>query len=191
MHSQSNGQAEVTIRTLKAALKTKLEDLKGKWVEYLPEVLWAYKTTRKSATQETPFTLAFGTEAVLHVEVGLKSPRIELASVEHNKEALRLNLDLLDEKREQVLKHTEDYQRKTARYYDQKVKPRNYKLGDLVLKKLLPSRKNLAHGKLGPNWEGPYVVSRVVRLGNYELQTEERKILPHTWNVEHLKRFYQ
>ena len=49
-HPQSNGQAEVTIRTLKAALKTKLEDLKGKWVEYLPEVLWAYRTTRKSAT---------------------------------------------------------------------------------------------------------------------------------------------
>ena len=42
---QSNGQAEVTIRTLKAALKTKLEDLKGKWVEYLPKVLWSYRTT--------------------------------------------------------------------------------------------------------------------------------------------------
>ena len=38
-YSQSNGQAEVTIRTLKAALKTKLEDIKGKWEEYLPEVL--------------------------------------------------------------------------------------------------------------------------------------------------------
>ena len=38
-HPQSNGQVEVTIRTLKAVLKTKLEDLKGKWVEYLPEVL--------------------------------------------------------------------------------------------------------------------------------------------------------
>ena len=49
-HSQSNGQAEVTIRTLKVALKTKLEDLEGKWVEYLPGVLWAYRTTRKSAT---------------------------------------------------------------------------------------------------------------------------------------------
>ena len=35
-HPQSNGQVEVTIRTLNAALKTKLEDLKGKWVEYLP-----------------------------------------------------------------------------------------------------------------------------------------------------------
>ena len=53
-----------------------------------------------SATQKTPFTLAFGTEAVAPVEVELKSPRIELATVEHNDEALRLNLDLLDEKRE-------------------------------------------------------------------------------------------
>ena len=182
-HPQSNGQAEVTIRTLKAALKTKLE--------YLPEVLWAYRTTHKSATQETPFALAFGTEAVAPVEIGLKSPRIELASVEHNEEALRLNLDLLDEKRDQVLKRTEDYQRKTTRYYNQKVKPMSYKPGDLVLKKLLSARKNLTHGKLGPNWEGPYIVSRVVRSGNYELQTEEGKVLPHSWNAEHLKCFYQ
>ena len=79
-HPQSNGQAEVIIRTLKTALETKLEDLKGKWVEYLPEVLWAYRTMRRSATQETPFALAFGTEAVDPIEVGLKSPRIELAS---------------------------------------------------------------------------------------------------------------
>ena len=132
-HPQSNGQAEVTIRTLKAALKTKLEDLKGKWVEYLPEVLLAYRTTQKSATRETPFALAFGTEAVALVKIRLKSPRIELVAVEHNDEALRLNLDLLDEKREQVLNHTEDYQRKVARYYNQKVKPISYLPGDLVL----------------------------------------------------------
>ena len=123
------------------------------------------------------------------IEIRLKSPRIELASVEHNGEALHLNLNLLDEKREQVLKRTEDYQRQTTRYYDQKVKPKSYKLGDLVLKKLLPARKNPAHGKLGPNWEGPYIVSCDVRPGNYELQTEEGKILPHAWNAEHLKRF--
>ena len=190
-HQQSNGQAEVTIRTLKAALKTKLEDLKGNWVEYLPKVLWAYRTTQKSATRETPFALSFGTEAVAPVEVGIKSPRIELASEEHNDEALRLNLELMDEKREQVQRRTEEYQKKTTRYYNQRVKPRSYMPGDLVLKKLLPARKNPAHGKLGPNWEGPYIVSRVVRPGNYELQTEEGKVLQHTWNAEHLKRFYQ
>ena len=154
-------------------------------------MLWAYRTTRKSATQETPFALAFGTEAVAPVEVGLKSLRIELASVEHNDEARRLNLDLLDEKHEQVLRRTEDYQRKTARCYNQKVKPRSCKPGDQVLKKLLPARKNQTHGKLGPNWEGPYIISRVIRPGNYELQTEEGKILHHAWNAEHLKRLYQ
>ena len=109
-HPQSNGQAEVTIRTLKTTLKTKLEDLKGKWVEYLPEVLWAYRTTCKSVTQETPFALAFGTEAVDPVEVGLKSPRIKLANIEHDEKVLRQNMDLLEEKREQVLKRMEDYQ---------------------------------------------------------------------------------
>ena len=76
-------------------------------------------------------------------------------TVEHNDEALRLNLDLLDEKCEQVLRRTEDYQRKMARYYNQKVKPRSYMSGNLVLKKLLPARKNPAHGKLDPNWEIP------------------------------------
>ena len=111
--------------------------------------------------------------------------------MEHNDEALCLNLDLLDEKREQVLRRTEEYQRKMARHYNQKVKPRSYMSGDLVLKKLLPARKNPAHGKLGPNWEGPYIISRVVGPGNYKLQTEEGKILQHTWNAKHLKRFYQ
>ena len=111
------------------------------------------------------------------MEVGIKSPRVELASEEQNDEALRLNLELLDERREQVQQRTEEYQRKTARYYNERVKPRSYVPGDLVLKKLLPARKNPTHGKLGPNWEGPYIISRVVRPGNYELQTEEGKVL--------------
>ena len=93
------------------------------------------------------------------MEVGIKSPRIELASEEHNDEALRLNLELLDEMHEQVQRRTEEYQRKTARYYNQKVKPWSYLPGDLVLKKLLPARKNPSHGNLGPNWEGPYIIS--------------------------------
>ena len=120
-HPQSNGQAEVTIRTLKAALKTKLEDLKGSWVEYLPKVLWAYRTSQKSATRETPFALAFSTEVVAPVEVEIQSPRVKLTSEEDNDKALRLNLELLDEKREQVQRRTEEYQRKTARYYNQRV----------------------------------------------------------------------
>ena len=105
----------------------------------------------KSATKETPFSLAFGIEAITPVEVGLKLPRIELASAELNEKVLLLNLDLLEEKREQALKRVKDYHRKRVRYYDRRVRPRSYKPGDLVLKKLLPARKDPTHGKLGPN----------------------------------------
>ena len=149
-----------------------------------PQGVMGHRITCKSATQETLFALAFGTEVVAPVEVGLKSPRIEFASIEHNKGVLRLNLDLLEEKHEQVLKRIEDYHRKTVRHYDQRVKPRSYKPSDLVLKKLLPARKDPAHGKLGPNWDGPYIVSRIIRPGNYELQTGEGKTMPHSWNAE-------
>ena len=117
---------------------------------------------RRSATQETPFALAFGTEAVTPIKVGLKSPRVEFANTEHNEEILRLNLDLLKEKLEQALKRVEDYHRKTTKYYDLRVRPRSFKLDDLVLKKLLSARKNPTHGKLGSNWEGRYVISRIV-----------------------------
>ena len=128
---------------------------------------------------------------VAPVEVGLKSPRVEFAHTGHNEEILLLNLDLLEEKREHVLRRVEDYHRKIAKYYDQRVRPRIFKPDDLVLKKLMPAKKNPTHGKVGLNWEGPYVVSRIVRPVNYELQTEEGKTLPHSWNAEHLRRFYQ
>ena len=67
-------------------------------MEYLLEVLLVYRTTRKSATRETLFALAFDTEAVAHVKVGLESPRVKFENAERNKETLRLNLNLLEEK---------------------------------------------------------------------------------------------
>ena len=140
-------------------------------MEYLPKVLWAYRTTRKSTTRETSFALEFGTEAIAPVEIGLESTRVKFANVKRKEETLCLNLDLLEDKREEALKSTEDYKRKTARYYDRKVKPNSFKPGDLELKKLLPARKDPTHGKLGPNLEGSYIVSRVIRPGNYEIQT--------------------
>ena len=119
------------------------------------------------------------------MEVGIKSPRIELASEEHNGEALRLNLELLDEMHEQVQRRTEEYQRKTATYYNQKVKPRSYLLGDLLLKKLLPARKNPAHGKLGPNWEvlPSYPVSSDQAITNSKQKRENFYSTPGMRNI--------
>ena len=62
---------------IKDDLKKKVERLKGTWADELPMVLWAHRTTPKEATGETPFSLVFGTEAVIPAEVGLLSYRVE------------------------------------------------------------------------------------------------------------------
>jgi hypothetical protein len=75
-HPQANGQVEVTNRSLLKMIKTRLEGVKGLWPEELPNVLWAYRTTARTPTGETPFRLTYGTEAFIPVEIGLTSWRI-------------------------------------------------------------------------------------------------------------------
>ena len=69
-----------------------------------------------------------------------------------------MNLDLIDEVRINVEHRTAKYKNLMARQHDAMVKPRRFNIGDLVLKRVSLATKNLAHGKLGPNWEGPYRV---------------------------------
>jgi len=102
-HPQANGQVEAVNKTIKENLKKKLEERKGAWAEELPMVLWAYLTTARNATGETPFVLAFGIEAVVPVETKLLTFRIEEFEEATNNEAIRLELDLIDEKRANAL----------------------------------------------------------------------------------------
>ena len=101
-HPQANEQVEAANKTIKDNLKKKVERLKGAWVEELPMVFWAHRTTMKAATGEIPFSLAFGTEAIIPPEVGLLSYRVENYSEQENDIALLENLDFL---RKNVTKH--------------------------------------------------------------------------------------
>ncbi|KAL5569844.1 hypothetical protein UlMin_026419 [Ulmus minor] len=67
-YPQANGQVESTNKTVINIIKRRLEKAKGLWADELPGVLWAYRTTAKTSTGETPFSLAYGTEAVIHVD---------------------------------------------------------------------------------------------------------------------------
>ena len=101
-HPQANGQTEVTNRTLLKIIKSQLMGAKGAWPEELPSVLWAYRTTARTPTGETPFNLTYGTEAVIPIEVGLTSIRKEFFDEQGNDDQLKLNLDCLDEVRDQA-----------------------------------------------------------------------------------------
>ena len=109
---------------------------------------------------------------------------------EDNEEQLCLNLDLIDEVRMDAEQRTARYKNLMAKQYDAMVKPRCFNIGDLVLKRVFLATRNPAHGKLGPNWEGPYRVINYKRQGSYYLETLGRRKLEHPWNVEHLRRYY-
>uniref|UniRef100_A0A2N9I3L0 Integrase catalytic domain-containing protein n=1 Tax=Fagus sylvatica TaxID=28930 RepID=A0A2N9I3L0_FAGSY len=74
-YPQSNGQAEASNKTVLDGIKKRLEDAKGRWVEELPNVLWTFRTTPRRSTGETPFSLAYGSEAVIPLEIGLPTPQ--------------------------------------------------------------------------------------------------------------------
>uniref|UniRef100_A0A2N9G447 Integrase catalytic domain-containing protein n=1 Tax=Fagus sylvatica TaxID=28930 RepID=A0A2N9G447_FAGSY len=189
-HPQANGQVEVTNRSLLKMIKTRLEGAKGLWPEELPNILWAYRTTARTPTGETPFRLTYGTEAVIPVEIGLTTWRTNNYDEESNDDQLRSNLDLVDEVRDQAEARTRVYQQRMARYYDRRVKHREFKVGDLVLRKVTLATKDPAQGKLGPTWEGPYRVVKFHRRGTYHLEKLDGDALPHPWNAEHLKKYY-
>ncbi|XP_070003365.1 uncharacterized protein [Nicotiana sylvestris] len=102
-HPSRNGQAESTNKTMIQNLKKRLIDVKGKWKEILPEVLWAYRTNSKSSTRATPFSLVYGAEALIVVEVREPSIRFRYATKELNDKAINMSLELLDERREAAL----------------------------------------------------------------------------------------
>ncbi|XP_063948059.1 uncharacterized protein LOC135152159 [Daucus carota subsp. sativus] len=140
-HPQSNGQTEAINKIIKHTLKAKLEEKKGDWPEELPMVLWSYNTTPRTTTGESPFMLAYGCEAMVPVEVGAGSFRRDHFQEEDNVVNQRLHLDMLKEVRRESQVRLAAYQQRTARFYNSRVKPRPFKVGDLVLRKMMPGMK--------------------------------------------------
>ncbi|XP_027158648.1 uncharacterized protein LOC113760293 [Coffea eugenioides] len=97
-HPQANGQAEKFNRTLLHGLKTRLHRVGSSWMEELPSVLWSYRTTPRSATQETPLSLTYGSEAVVPTEFITPNPRMAAYATEVNEEERRVDFDLAEEK---------------------------------------------------------------------------------------------
>ena len=121
----------------------------------------------RTPTGETPFKLAYGSEAVIPAEVHMANHRVMSYQDKDNEEQLRLNLNLIDEVRADAEHRVVMYKNLMARQFVAMVKPRHFNIGDLVLRKVSLATKNPAHGKLGPNWEGPYRIINCKRQGSY------------------------
>ena len=170
-------------------LKKRLDDAKGRWVEELAHVLWTYRTTPCRSTGETPFSMTYGAEAVIPLEINFPTQRITAFSPIAINKLLEKSLDLLEEKRESAMVHLAYYQQKLKQGYEAKVKSRPLAPGNLVLRKVLGTARNPAWGKLGPNWEGPYRITSIAGIGAYFLEDLDEHVVPRPWNVNNLKRY--
>ena len=137
-HTQTNGQVKSTNRVLLRGLKRRLEKAKGAWAEEVPRIVWAYHTMPQSSTMETPFSLVYGSDAVIPVEIHESSPRFLGFVAEESNEERRVNLDLIDEDREEEKIRVEAVKRRVEHQYSSKVKLRQFQVGDLVMS--VPSR---------------------------------------------------
>ena len=149
-------------------------------------MLWSLRTTPNTATQETPFFLVHGAEAVLPVELAHDSPRVAEYDEEASQRALEDDVDAVDEARDVVLSRVSAYQQNLKNYHSRRLRPRSFEVGDLVLR-----LKQDGHEKLESPWLGPYIVTEVIPGGAYRLKDKKTgKAEGNPWNVAPLRHLY-
>ena len=127
---------------------------------------------------------------VIPLETGFPTLRTDQFSVKENDHLLSMSLELIDKRREVAMVKMAHYQQKLKKGYNKIIKARPLALGDLVLRKIVGTTKNLSWGKLAPNWEGMYRITSVAGIGAYYLEDLNENVVPHPWNVNNLSWFY-
>ncbi|XP_022024268.1 uncharacterized protein LOC110924581 [Helianthus annuus] len=188
-HPQANGQVESINKQIVDGIKARLGTVRRGWVDELPSILWAHRTMPKTSTGETPFSLVYGLEAVIPAEIGLPSPRMLAMERQNNEQERRLDLDLLEERRENAAITEARYKSKLEKYYNARVRVCTFVPGDFVLRDNEASNAEKP-GKLAPRWEGPYVINEVLGKGAYTLKRIDGTLVPRTWNAQQLRRCY-
>ncbi|GKF88164.1 reverse transcriptase domain-containing protein [Tanacetum coccineum] len=94
-HPQANGLVERANKSLMDGIKARLGRERTGWVDELPNVLWSHRTSLKQSNGEIPFSLTYGSEAVIPTEIRMPTYRTMMIRENENEDELRLNMDLL------------------------------------------------------------------------------------------------
>jgi len=137
-----------------------------------------------------PFMLAYVSEAVLPIEVGLHTHHLTKFQEELNNATLREALDLLPSVQGNALLRERLYKLRITRLHDRTVKLQPINVGDFVLCHIEVVARAGEHDKLTIIWEGPYKVTAQIRPGTYHLETSSRMPISRTWHNNNLRKYY-
>jgi hypothetical protein len=118
------------LQGLKPRIFHRLKPYAKKWVKELPSVLWALGTSH--GTGHTPFSLVYGSEAMLPIEVEHKLFRLQHFSEEQLNDSQVNNLTRLELREVTVIQSIKN-QQAMRRYHARNVCSRNFQVGDFVL----------------------------------------------------------
>uniref|UniRef100_A0A803P9W2 Reverse transcriptase domain-containing protein n=1 Tax=Cannabis sativa TaxID=3483 RepID=A0A803P9W2_CANSA len=156
----------------------------------MPEVLWVYRITKKTAIGHTPFTLTYGYEAMIPLVLTPPSHQRLTYDQQANHQLLDESLDGIEEIRERSKLRKAVYQQRVGMFYNSKVKDKKLKPGDMVSQQVFLNTKDASVRVLGPNWEGPYVVTEALKPQTYKLAHYDYNLnpvpVPRYWNGVHL-----
>ena len=189
-YPHSNGLAESTNKTLKGILTKIVQQEPHNWDRKLVSALWAYRTAYKVTTNQTPFRLAYGQEAVVPLEFMVPSLRMAVDYDLDYNEVLRSRLDkllTLDEHRQRAIWSQQIVQNCRKTWFDKKIKVREFQKGDLVL--LYQSRLGPKKPNLKIAWAGPYQIEWVYTNGNVKLIDLAGLTLPGFYNASKIKHY--
>nr|GEU95127.1 reverse transcriptase domain-containing protein [Tanacetum cinerariifolium] len=147
-HPQSNGLVERANQSLGEGIKARLGERNRNWIEELSHVLWAHRTMIKSSHGDTPFSLTYGTEAVILAEIEMPMYRTTIVDAVHNNKELQLNLDLLEERSKCAVIREDKAKLKMTKYYNTRVHGVTFRPGDFVYRSNEASHV-MDWGKLG------------------------------------------
>nr|GEV38906.1 reverse transcriptase domain-containing protein [Tanacetum cinerariifolium] len=188
-HPQSNRLIERVNRSLCKGIKARLGEENKIWIKELSHVLWAHRTMIKSSHGDTPFSLTYGTEAVTPAKIRMPTYRTAVVDAVYNNEELRVNLYLLEERRECAAIREAKEKLKMTKYYNTRVCGVTFRPEDFVYRSNEASHV-MDGGKLSPKWEGPSNVTKALEDGAYKLRSTDGAVLPRTWNVANLNKCY-
>ncbi|XP_059628796.1 uncharacterized protein LOC132271433 [Cornus florida] len=189
--AQVNRQAKASNKVILNILEKMIENHPNEWHHLLSEALWAKRNSKRLSTSVTPYMLTYGHDAVLPMEMTIRSIRVafqnNLTPADYN-HAILAELEDLDEVRLNALYHIIAQKKKVMQAYNKKVKAKTFVEGDLVWQvKFSPGVKSLEYGKWTPNWEGPYLVKRVLIKWAYRLMDIDGGSYKHPVNGVYLK----